>query len=277
MQFNPSPSMNPIEGFVVDPNWRERFGVKPFDPSPSVKLRDTEVQCQIVFSLILHLNLSLRDFLFFIFKSDLKSVKQQAGIFLAYNPNNDDSFAPTILYNTWHERFPKCQKYLHRFLIKPCAEEIILSESDAIITDKAYRVAPRLCTINDICNLLHPGKLAAMYKMSAPFTWDLFSIFTTSPNKYQKKLLRKRAKAPHITTNDSDNDSHDEQLEWIEDDECGDFDPRFNGKTGHDWFGKGFARNVTFVGFTICSPVTRDLTLLLDIGIYYQYDGLHAE
>lgn len=264
--------MNQLEGFVVDPNWRERFGAKPFDPS--VKLRETEVQCQIVFSLILHLNLSLQDFLFFVFNCDLKSVKQRVGIFLAYNPNNGDSFAPSVLYNAWHERFPKCQKYLHRFLIKPCAEEILLDESDAIITDKAYRVVPRLCTIDDIRNILHPGKLAVMYQTAAPFTWDLLSIFTMSPNDYRKRLSRKRANAPHLTSNLNDVDIDEG---WIEDDECGDFDPKFNGKTGPDWFGKGFSRNATFVGFTICSTVENNLMHSLDLGICYQYDGLHAE
>lgn len=125
------------EGFEIDPQWAERLK-EPF--SNSANLRDTETQCRLVFSLILYLNLSLRDFIFFLFESNLEAVRHRAGIFLGYSPNKTDPFAPARVYQAWHDNFPKCQQYLHEFLVASCAEEIVLGESDAIILDSAYRV-----------------------------------------------------------------------------------------------------------------------------------------
>lgn len=223
---------NSLDGFSVDPQWRERFNTTPF--GPTVKLREVEIQCQIVFSLIIYFNLSLRDFLFFIFESNIHAVKLRAGVFLSHNPNNKDRFLPSTLYHLWHNRFPKCRPHLDRFLIEPWAQKLVLNESNAIINDDAYRIHPRLCTVDTVRDILHPGKIAAMYKTSAPFTWSLLETFTTSENSYRRKM----AKQPDgVDLNDTDDVNHDAG------DDHEEIDDRFQGELPSNAYGKGFARN----------------------------------
>ncbi|KAJ6620184.1 hypothetical protein B0H10DRAFT_1946243 [Mycena sp. CBHHK59/15] len=52
-------------------------------------LETPQIQCQLVFSLLTFLTLSIRDFLFFLFKSPIPMVKQRVGIFMGNHPTLD--------------------------------------------------------------------------------------------------------------------------------------------------------------------------------------------
>ncbi|MDV2583555.1 hypothetical protein, partial [Alkalibacillus haloalkaliphilus] len=62
-------------------------------------------------------------------------------------------------------------------MIKPCAYQIVLEESDNI------KIRIKEITISDIRNILKPDKLAEKYQDSAPFTSDLLRTFSASPSK----------------------------------------------------------------------------------------------
>ncbi|KAJ6541295.1 hypothetical protein B0H10DRAFT_1970789 [Mycena sp. CBHHK59/15] len=49
-------------------------------------LETPQIQCQLVFSLLTFLTLSIRDFLFFLFKCPIPMVKQRVGIFMGNHP-----------------------------------------------------------------------------------------------------------------------------------------------------------------------------------------------
>ena len=196
-----------------------------------------EHQCQLVFSLILYLNLSLKDFIFFLFESKIRSVRHRAGLFMSCRSSLTANFAPAKLYTLWWTHFSHCRQHLADYIIQPHAKEIVLKESDIFIADKRYKVPPKSCTVDQIMDVLDPGKLASQYEAMVPFTWDLLMTFTVSANRYRKRKARSTD-----ATMESDEESwlDDEvNLEGLPDD--------LMGQSGKYWASKGFARNPTFV------------------------------
>lgn len=234
---------------LVLPDWRQILATPGPDGVPLADIRNIEHQCHMVFSLILFLNLSLRELLYFIFETNIAVVKQRAGIFMSYNPTWEVHFAPERIYRAWHEHFPRSRKHLHTFITEPCAKEIILDESNKIINDPVFKVIPRSCTMEYICDILNPGKLAGMYADIAPFMWSLLTVFTTAPNKHRKRRAGK----------ETPTDTADE--EWIEDTEAGmDYPPEFESKTSAHWRAQGFVRNATFViplSYFVCAIMLK--------------------
>ncbi|KAJ6613458.1 hypothetical protein B0H10DRAFT_1951485 [Mycena sp. CBHHK59/15] len=151
-------------------------------------LETPQIQCQLVFSLLTFLTLSIRDFLFFLFESPIPMVKQRVGIFMGNHPTM--GFAPGRLFRAWHDRFPKSIPQLHSTIIKPCMEEIALQESDKVINDARLKVQLKSCTLDYIRTVLNPGILPGIYLEDTPYTWDYLSVFTTSPNEYLPNALK---------------------------------------------------------------------------------------
>ncbi|PPQ79975.1 hypothetical protein CVT24_003795 [Panaeolus cyanescens] len=87
--------------------------------------------------------------------------------------------------------------------------------------------------MNTIRQVLDPGNLANMYCKSAPFTWSLLMVFTTSPNRYRKE--RQTTSHPQ-TSRDT----------WNDDEEVVQGSTPFEGTTGVEWKAQGFIRNPTF-------------------------------
>ncbi len=67
---------------------------------------------------------------------------------MAYRPEATDSwrFTPGYLYQIWHMEWPGTQKHLHH-TIEDCVCEIILEESDRIISDQSLQVCIDTLTI----------------------------------------------------------------------------------------------------------------------------------
>lgn len=234
----------------------------------SLKDLDQDHQCQLVFSLILHLNLSVRDFIFFIFESQISTVKHRAGLFMAHK--SPETFAPSKLYSIWHAKFKNSRSYLHEQIIKPCSEEIILQESNLFIEDNRFKVPPKSCTVDQIMDILDPGKLATHYEALVPFTWKLLMVFTASPNRY--RTLKASTKARELLEMETSE-------EWAEDNHMGStpLPEEFAGETGKYWAQKGFVRNATFVSIICQVQYIIDLIQSPDHCFCYQHDGIHAQ
>ncbi|KAJ7153178.1 hypothetical protein C8R43DRAFT_1187881 [Mycena crocata] len=219
--------------FDVDPDWKTLLA--PLEATSN--LGNLQTRCHLVFTLLIFLGLSVREFLFFLFESAIPEVKQRVGIFMGNSSTH--GFAPARLFKTWHDRFPRSIPHLHESIIKPCMEEIALQESDRVINDPRLKIRLVDCTLDFFRNILNPGVLPDIYFEDAPFTWDFLTVFTTSPNEYRKRRARKRKNGKKETSVEAD--------EWEETPEssAGD-DTQFSGDTGGIWKEMGFARNATF-------------------------------
>ncbi len=77
--------------------------------------------------------------------------------------------------------WPGARKHLHH-TIEDCVCEIVLEESDRIISDQSLQVRIDTLTIAGIRELLDPQKISEKYQELAPFFWNLLLVFSSSPN-----------------------------------------------------------------------------------------------
>ncbi|KAJ7895935.1 hypothetical protein B0H14DRAFT_3125075 [Mycena olivaceomarginata] len=217
----------------VNPDWATMLA----QINPTLDLQNPQLQCQLLFSLLVFLGTSIQEFLLFLFESTVPAVRHRAGIFMGNHPHN--GFGPTHIYRAWHDRFPKSVPHLHLTLVKPCMDEIALQESDKVISNPRLKVRLKDCTLDHIRSVLNPGILPGIYREDAPYTWDFLSVFTTSLNEYRKKRARKGEKGKLAVPVEAD--------EWEEAASGSSGEkPDFAGDTGGFWRNMGFARNATF-------------------------------
>ncbi|KAJ7809873.1 hypothetical protein B0H13DRAFT_1927660, partial [Mycena leptocephala] len=119
----------PPSGMGVDPDWAALLS----QVSPPLDLQNPQIQCQLLFSLLLFFGLSIREFLLFLFESTIPAVRHRAGMFMGNSSQHN--FAPEQIFRAWHDRFPKSIPHLHSTIIEPCMEEIALKESNRVIND----------------------------------------------------------------------------------------------------------------------------------------------
>jgi hypothetical protein len=232
----------------------------------TTSLTNFEIKCQLVFSLLIFLNLSIRDYLVFLFESTIPALKKRVGQFMGYSETKE--YGPERVFRAWHTRFPKSIPHLHAMVTRPCMREIALQESDNIINDPGLKVRLKDCTIRRITDILNPGKLAARYADLAPFSWEYLTIFTTSPNEWRKKRARMGMNGVQKAPPESD--------EW-EGTAAGMMDDgaEFVGETGASWRSMGFARNATFVSSSL--PLLFLCSFHAGSCIRLQYNGIHTE
>ncbi|KAJ7793741.1 hypothetical protein B0H14DRAFT_3559321 [Mycena olivaceomarginata] len=220
----------PQESLDVNPDW----GTLLAPLLASLDATKHRIQCQLVFSLLVFLGLSIRDFLFFLFESSIPVVKQRVVIFTGNQPTL--GFAPQRVYAAWHDRFPKSIPHLHSTIIKPCMDEIALQESNKVISDPRFE-----------------GSIGSL---EAPYSWDYLSTFTTSPNEYRKKRSKKAKDGKLSVPVEAD--------EWEETPEGStDESAEFAGETGGFGKGMGFALVFVFTGTNVFPMI---LGLFLEIG-----------
>ena len=63
--------------------------------------------------------------------------------------SEDKALPAGMIFHAWHENFPKAKKNLHK-MIKPCAVEVVLKESDKLIGDKELQVNIKDLTFRSI-------------------------------------------------------------------------------------------------------------------------------
>ena len=195
-----------------------------------------EKKLHLVFSLVMFLQMSVMQLLRFIFTSEIKEVRARAARFLGHTPtatSEDMEFPAGMVFRAWHDHFPKAKDQLHK-MIKPCAIEMVLEESNKLIGDKELQVTMKDLTLKSIRTLLQPMVILDKYHQLAPFTWDLLETVSASPNRHRKY---------NAETNSFEDD--DEQKEdWDDDPNCGDEESerKWDLKTPH-----GFSRNPVLV------------------------------
>ena len=191
---------------------------------PDLRQASLQICLHLVFSLICFLNVSLFQFFKFTFESDIKQVKGKASIFMGYNvqrgPLEYNRWPPALMMHLWSTRWSVvCHKHF-KDMIAPYAAEIVLRESNSLISDKTLQISLKKVTIESILNILKPETLAVTYQDKAPFTFQILHTFAASPNPYRKKKTKKgdlnttsAPQEPARFIHDLDGDSDDEMAD----------------------------------------------------------------
>ncbi|KAJ7586010.1 hypothetical protein C8J56DRAFT_1052373 [Mycena floridula] len=107
--------------------------------------------------------------------------------------------------------------YLHE-VIQECACEMVLSESDKIISDPTLKIRVKYLTVATIREFRKPAEIAKKYRQAAPFFWKLLGVFCASPNHYRtEKAQSDKKKSADLEDSDWEDDPNNE--EWVQDDE----------------------------------------------------------
>jgi len=125
----------------------------------------------LLFSLLIFLNVSIAQYLHFIFTSSIAAVTKRAGMFMGYKPT-------------------KMKRLLHEHIVQDCGKEIAIEESDNIVNDPELKISLKDVTIGSIRSLLTPAAIGGRYKQHAPFTWGFLNTFSASPNQWPTVLLQ---------------------------------------------------------------------------------------
>ncbi|KAG6835515.1 hypothetical protein H0H93_000635 [Arthromyces matolae] len=232
---------------------------------PGYKSATLETRLHLILSLVLFLSVSIQQLLLFMFTTDISAVKRRVGKFMGFTPSaasEADRFYPSTLFNIWHNNWPSSRAHLHN-MIQPCLHEMVLEESNRLVTDPTLKVKTKEITVSGIRNLLKPEKLLEKYRDSAPVTFELMSTFAASPNKYRKGLTS-------IEPNDADPEEDDLDFE---------VDKEHSEEENQWWKDmKGFQRNpiygimvsMSMLAFTR-NRATNVLPLLL--GLFFKVSG----
>ncbi|KAG6810315.1 hypothetical protein H0H93_015047 [Arthromyces matolae] len=133
---------------------------------PSYESATLETKLHLIMSLVIFLSVSIQQLVLFMFTTNISAVKRRAGKFMGFTPsapNDSDQFYPATLFGIWHDQWPSSRVHLHD-MIKPCAREIVLEESDCLVTDPSLKVKTKDLTVSGVRNLLKPEKLLDQYR-----------------------------------------------------------------------------------------------------------------
>ena len=131
-----------------------------------------ERQLHLVLSLVVYLQISIAELLYFIFTSTVDKVKTWSSRFMGYTPSartEDLKFPPGMIFRAWLKNFPDAEEHLHN-MIEPFAQERVEKESNKIIKDVDLKVKMKTLTLKGIHKLLQPHQLMGKYHEHAPFT-----------------------------------------------------------------------------------------------------------
>lgn len=154
---------------------------------PATKLLSSERdKLHLVFSLIIYLGISFSKIFTFAFTSDDPRIRQRAGTFLAVphaGIGRQQRYAPAELHKRWHSWSPAVRHKLHSRFVKLCMEEIAVTESNAIIEEKTFKVSLKKLTIADIYALLRPAAIMEKLCLLAPFTDTYLHALPLAPER----------------------------------------------------------------------------------------------
>ncbi|KAJ7028826.1 hypothetical protein C8F04DRAFT_1265579 [Mycena alexandri] len=226
---------------------------------------------------MIFLSLSTRQLMHWLFTTEIPSVTKRVSHFMGFFSTEntlETQFAPALIFNLWRDgsRWPKAQKYIREMTI-PCAHELVVQDSDRVISSPHLRVRLKSLTIRDLRELLHPTKLIGIIKELAPFTWGILHTFSTSPNRARRQRKADEDVPMSETEEDWEDDPNDDP-----DIEKGKSDPASAPKRGWADDYPGFSRNPVFVILlTICmlafvrNRATNVLPLIL--GLFFKISG----
>ena len=189
--------------------WEDIFGTK----KPKLII---EQRLQLIFSLLIFLQVSIARFLSFIFTCKIEAVRNRTSRFMGYTPTAstlDEQFAPRAILRAWYDEFPKVREHLND-IIKPWAYQIVQDESDQLITAGSLQIKIKSLTLKGIQDLLRPETILEKYQELAPFTWQLLYTISASPNKYRK---RKEKGNERTTEGQVEDDDWDDDPNFVDD------------------------------------------------------------
>jgi len=168
-----------------------------------------ERHLEMVFSLLIFLQISIAKHLRFIFTSKIDEVKARSSRFMGFTPtakDEDTKFPPGMVFRAWLKNFPDAQEHMND-VVAPFAQAIVGKESDKMIQDVQLKVKMKTLTLKGIQELLQPQQVTEKYREHAPFTWKLLYTFTAIPNKARKQMAKQRAAGGTV---DGDDDWDDD-------------------------------------------------------------------
>ncbi|KAK6969215.1 hypothetical protein R3P38DRAFT_3337140 [Favolaschia claudopus] len=219
-------------------------------------------------------SISIRQLLHWLFTTNIPRVTRAVSHFMGYFPiynSLEDQFGPAMIFALWRDasRYPRAQQFLREMTV-PCAHELILEDSDRLITSPLLQVRVKTLTIQQLRDLLHPTKLIDIIKGLAPFTWGLLHTFSASPNASRKRR-------------NTNADEEMQEEDWIDDpndDPLESGDAGLAESIGSSWQKDypGFSRNPVFailVTITMLAFVRNRATNLLPLilGLFFKISG----
>ncbi|KAK7036387.1 hypothetical protein R3P38DRAFT_2517628 [Favolaschia claudopus] len=219
-------------------------------------------------------SISIRQLLHWLFTTNIPRVTRAVSHFMGYFPiynSLEDQFGPAMIFALWRDasRYPRAQQFLREMTV-PCAHELILEDSDRLITSPLLQVRVKTLTIQQLRDLLHPTKLIEIIKGLAPFTWGLLHTFSASPNASRKRR-------------NTNADEEMQEEDWIDDpndDPLESGDAGLAESIGSSWHKDypGFSRNPVFailVTITMLAFVRNRATNLLPLilGLFFKISG----
>lgn len=203
-----------------------------------VQFRGSQYAKQLlVYSLLSFLNITLLDFLTFIFSSARTDVRAKARGFTSFKPSGDASlFGPYRLWNLWKDNFPSTKEHLVNLIVEPEAISIGIDEFWDIQKKDELKVNSKQLSMDLLRrSFASPKDLTDFYKGSLPFTFHFLHQLVTSDNKYRryKKHGIQPTPEPADEATDSNNDDsigetsgervvdHDTELEGNQEVEAG--------------------------------------------------------
>ena len=101
-----------------------------------------ERRLEMVFSLLIFLQISIAKHLHFIFTSKIYEVKTRSSRFMGFTPtakDEDTKFPPGMIFRAWLKNFPDAQEHMND-VVAPFAQAIVGKESDKMIKDVQLKV-----------------------------------------------------------------------------------------------------------------------------------------
>ena len=95
-----------------------------------------EQHLEMVFSLLIFLQISITKHLHFIFTSKIDKVKARSSRFMGFTPtakDEDTKFPPGMVFWVWLKNFPDAQEHMNN-VIAPFAQAIVGKESDKMFS-----------------------------------------------------------------------------------------------------------------------------------------------
>ncbi|KAK7005542.1 hypothetical protein R3P38DRAFT_2794707 [Favolaschia claudopus] len=150
-----------------DQNYDNKYWQSKFS-TDELKGLSLDPEFQLVFSLTVFFSVSIRQLFQWLFTTDIPRVTRAVSHFMGYFATQhslEDQFGPAMLFALWRDanRYPKAQKYLRQMTI-PCAHELILEDSDQVITSPLLQIRPKTLTIQQLRDILRPTKLIEIIK-----------------------------------------------------------------------------------------------------------------
>ncbi|KZT36483.1 hypothetical protein SISSUDRAFT_1130344 [Sistotremastrum suecicum HHB10207 ss-3] len=175
----------------------------------------------LVFSLVVHLNITITALLTFIFSSNHAEIKNRTSKFTSRLSNRDsESFGPLKVWNLWRKNFRSAHAHLVELIVIPESLEHARREFSVAIKSDQLSLRVSQQTVSKVRETLNLSHLCEIYRSLMPFTFTFFQHLVETPNAYRVRKAQKEAKARSSMASGveavEDNESDEEWAEGTE-------------------------------------------------------------